>query len=81
MTNLPTPGADTPMADILITKIRTGGNQMVRADTKGATGQATWINVSAHGLDDSIHLAREKAAEYAAIADELEKVSQMGEGW
>lgn len=68
-------------ADVLITKIRTGGNQMVRADSKSARGHGSWINISAAGLDESIHLAREKAAEYAAIADELEKVSQMGADW
>lgn len=69
------------MSEILITKIRTGGNQMVRADTKGATGQATWINVSAHGLDGSIEIARRKTAEYAAILDDLEQARALGEDW
>lgn len=69
------------MSDILITKSRTGGNQMVRANTLNSIGSGEWMNVSAHGLDTAIELAKEKAAEYTAIADELEKVRAQGVDW
>lgn len=69
------------MTDILITKIRTGGNQMIRADSKGSAGSGSWINISATGIDAAIERAREVAAENAAIADELEKVRAQGVHW
>ncbi|MFC8182452.1 hypothetical protein ACFULT_26570 [Rhodococcus sp. NPDC057297] len=68
-------------ADILITKRRTGGNQMIRADLKGRTGHDTWINVSTLGIDEAIQVARDYETKYAAIADELEKVRAQGVDW
>lgn len=69
------------MSDILITKIRTGGNQMIRADSKGGTGSGSWINISATGIDAAIVRAREVAAENEAIAEELETVRAQGVDW
>ncbi|RRQ26277.1 hypothetical protein DK926_18695 [Rhodococcus sp. Eu-32] len=69
------------MSDILITKIRTGGNQMIRADVKGRTGHDTFINVSAPGVDEAIQVARDYETKYGAIADELEQVRAQGVDW
>jgi hypothetical protein len=66
--------------DILVTKVRTGGQQMIRADVKGAQGGGTWMNLSLFGKD-SIAVCREHAAEYTAIADELEKLKAQGVNW
>ena len=69
-------------ADILITKLRAGGNQMIRADSKGKTTSGTWINISAEGgVDGAIALAEQRAAEHKAIAAELKKVRAEGVDW
>lgn len=68
-------------ADILITKISAGGNQMIRADSKGKTTSGTWINISAEGMDGAIALAEQRAAEHEAIAAELKKVRAEGVDW
>lgn len=69
------------MTNILITKIRTGGNQMIRADSEGSPKSGSWMNISAVGIDTAIEQARETAAEYAAIAADLEQVRAQGVDW
>lgn len=65
---------------ILITKTRSGGNRMVRADTKDGLGNGTWIN--ANQLDNTlIDQVREIAHEYLAIADSLDEALSEGVDW
>jgi hypothetical protein len=65
---------------ILITKTRSGGNRMVRADTKDGLGNGTWIN--ANQLDNTlIDQVREIAHEHLAIADSLDQALSEGADW
>ena len=68
---------------IVLTKKRISGNQTIRADvadTAASLGSGSWINVSLRGLEGSAAYAREKALQYAAIADELDGLVTSGEG-
>ncbi|ORI13468.1 hypothetical protein [Rhodococcus sp. 1168] len=67
--------------DILITKTRTGGNQMIRADIKGRTGHDAWINISILGIDEAIQVARDFETKYGAIATSLEQARTQGANW
>lgn len=67
--------------DILITKTRTGGNQMMRADIKGRTGHDAWINVSILGIEEAARVARDYKTKYGAMAAELEKLAAEGVDW
>ncbi|MGV8874826.1 MAG: hypothetical protein ACOH2Q_20015 [Rhodococcus sp. (in: high G+C Gram-positive bacteria)] len=68
---------------IVLTKKLLGGNATIRADvadTAAALGSGSWINVSLRGLEGSAAYAREKAEQYAAIADELDSLVASGTG-
>ncbi|WP_037141709.1 hypothetical protein [Rhodococcoides fascians] len=71
-----------PTLAVSVTKKRLSGNVTIRADLKNQDeqlGSGSWINVSLRGLDMSADLAREKAAQYTAIADELDRLRANGE--
>ncbi|OZE13343.1 hypothetical protein CH249_02005 [Rhodococcus sp. 05-2255-3B1] len=62
---------------IVLTKTRLSGNVMIRADRKELDeqlGAGTWVNLTLRGLPNSAAYAREKAEQYAAIADELDSL-------
>ncbi|OZF33165.1 hypothetical protein CH296_11045 [Rhodococcus sp. 14-2496-1d] len=66
---------------IVLTKRLQAGNATIRADladTDAALGSGSWINVTLRGLEDSATYARQKADQYAAIADELDKLVASG---
>lgn len=65
--------------DILVTKVRRGGNQMIRADIKGRTGHDAWINVSNDGIEEAARIARDYELKYGAMADELDRMIAVGE--
>lgn len=71
---------------ITLTKRLQAGNATIRADvadTAAALGSGSWINVTLRGLEGSAAYAREKANQYAAIADELDSLiaSNKGVDW
>ncbi|WP_032376801.1 hypothetical protein [Rhodococcoides fascians] len=66
---------------IVLTKRLLSGNATIRADvadTAAALGSGSWVNVTLRGLEGSAAYAREKADQYAAIADELDKLVASG---
>lgn len=65
---------------ILITKTRSGGNRMVRADTKDGLGNGTWINCN-QLTNTLIDQVREIGHEHLAIADSLEQNLEKGADW